>query len=59
VHVAFNFYSHTKLGDPATGEDQTEWTVSRKPSLSIQIGLNQNGIGPILYSSSKFKRIGL
>ena len=57
--VAFNLFSHTKHGDPATGEDQDEWTVSRKPSFSIQRGLNLKGIGPIFSSSSKFKRIGL
>jgi hypothetical protein len=55
----FNLYSHTKLGDPAIGEDQAEWTVSRNPFFSIQRGLNQKGIGPIYSSSFKFKRIQL
>jgi hypothetical protein len=57
--VAFNFCSHIKLGDPEIGEDQAEWTISRKPFFSIQRGLNQKGIGPIFSSSSKIKRIGL
>jgi hypothetical protein len=57
--VSFNLNSHTKLGDPVTREDQAYWTVSKNPSLSIQRGLNRNGIGPIFSSSSKFKRMGL
>jgi hypothetical protein len=57
--LAFNLCSHTKLGDPEVGEDQAEWTVSRNPFFSIQRGLNRKGIGPIISSSSKFKRIGL
>jgi hypothetical protein len=57
--VAFNFFSHTKLGDPEVGEDQVEWIVSRNPFFSIQRGMNRKGIGTIFYSSYKLKRIGL
>jgi len=57
--VACNLYSHTNLGDPETKEDHVEWTVSRKPSLFIQRGLNHKGFGPIFSSYSKLNRIGL
>jgi hypothetical protein len=57
--VAFNFFSHTNLGDPEVGEDQAKWTVSINPLFSIQRGMNRKGIGPMFSSSSKFKRIGM
>jgi hypothetical protein len=57
--VSFNIFSHTKLGDPITGEDQVVWKVSKNPSLSIQRGMKQNGIVPKFSSSSKCKRMGL
>jgi hypothetical protein len=39
--VAFNFCSHTKLGDAEVGEYQVEWIVSRNPLFSIQREMNR------------------
>ena len=57
--VAFNFCSHTKEGDPLTGVDQVDFTISLNPSFSIHRGMNLKGMGPKFSSSSSWSKMGL